>query len=63
MSFKNLAQQQWSLRKELCLTLTTRPTIGQLELRADKEILKCWKFSAGITPDVERLKDSFRNEV
>ena len=56
---KNLAQQQWSLRKELCLTLTTRPTIGQLELRAGKEILKCWKFSAGITPDVERLKDSF----
>ena len=41
------------------LTLTNRPTIGQIELRAGQEVLKCWKFSAGITPDVERLIDSF----
>ncbi|MBT3211433.1 MAG: ABC transporter, partial [Planctomycetaceae bacterium] len=56
---QNLAQHQWSLQKELCLTLTTRPTIGQLELRAGQEVLQCWKFSAGITPEVVRLKDCF----
>jgi ATP-binding cassette, subfamily B, bacterial len=59
---QNLAQHQWSLQKELCLTLTTRPTIGQLELRSGQEVLQCWKFSAGITPEVERLKDCFETQ-
>ena len=59
---QQVAQHQWSIQKELHLTLTTRPTIGQLELRAGKEVLKCWKFSAGITPEVERLKDCFETQ-
>ena len=57
---KILAQYCWPLQKDLQLTLTNRPTIGQIELRAGRDVLKCWKFSAGITPDVERLIDSFK---
>ena len=53
------AQRCWPLQKNLRLTMTNRPTIGQLELRAGQEVLACWKFSAGITSDVERLKGCF----
>ncbi|MEC8737474.1 MAG: hypothetical protein VXX91_04530, partial [Planctomycetota bacterium] len=53
------AQRCWPLQKNLRLTMTNRPTIGQLELRAGQEVLECWKFSAGITSDVERLKHCF----
>ena len=59
---QQVAQHQWPIQKELRLTLTTRPTIGQLELRVSQEVLKCWKFSAGITPEVERLKDCFKTQ-
>ena len=55
--YKRHAQHSWPLQKDFQLTLTNRPTIGQIELRAGQEFLKCWKFSAGITPDVERLID------
>ena len=57
--YKRHAQHSWPLQKDFQLTLTNRPTIGQIELRAGQEFLKCWKFSAGITPDVERLIDHF----
>lgn len=57
--YKRHAQHSWPLQKDFQLTLTNRPTIGQIELRAGQEFLKCWKFSAGITPDVERLIDNF----
>ena len=57
--YKIHAQRCWPLQKNLRLTMTNRPTIGQLELRAGQEVLECWKFSAGITSDVERLKDCF----
>ena len=57
--YKRHAQHSWPLQKDFQLTLTNRPTIGQIELRAGQEFLKCWKFSAGITPDVERLIDRF----
>ena len=57
--YKRHAQHSWPLQKDFQLTLTNRPTIGQVELRAGQEFLKCWKFSAGITPDVERLIDRF----
>ena len=56
---KSHAQHCWPLQKDLQLTLTNRPTIGQIELRTGQEVLKCWKFSAGITPDVQRLIDGF----
>ena len=64
--YKRHAQHSWPLQKDFQLTLTNRPTIGQIELRAGQKFLKCWKFSAGITPDVERLIDSFetaRNDL
>lgn len=57
--YKRHAQHSWPLQTDFQLTLTNRPTIGQIELRAGQEFLKCWKFSAGITPDVERLIDNF----
>jgi len=56
---KRHAQHCWPLQENFQLTLTNRPTIGQVELRAGQEVLMCWKFSAGITPDVERLIASF----
>ena len=57
--WKSRAQRCWPLQENLRLTMTNRPTIGQLELRAGQELLACWKFSAGITSNVERLKDRF----
>ena len=57
--YKRHAQHSWPLQKDFQLTLTNRPTIGHVELRAGQEFLKGWKFSAGITPDVERLIDRF----
>ena len=60
---KSHAQHCWPLQKDLQLTLTNRPTIGQIELRTGQEVLKCWKFSAGITPDVERLMIVLKQHV
>ena len=56
---KRHAQHSWPLQEDFQLTLTNRPTIGQLELRAGQKVLMCWKFSAGISPDVERLIAGF----
>jgi hypothetical protein len=56
---KRHAQHSWQLQEDFQLTLTNRPTIGQIELRAGQKVLMCWKFSAGITPDVERLIAGF----
>ncbi len=56
---KRHAQHSWPLQKNFQLTLTNRPTIGQIELRAGQKVITCWKFSAGITPDVERLIAGF----
>ena len=56
---KRHAQHSWPLQEDFQLTLTNRPTIGQLELRAGQKVLMCWKFSAGLTPDVERFIAGF----
>lgn len=51
--------QQWHLTPETQLTITTRATIGRLELRAGNRLVAFWLFTPAVGTDVHRLKDAF----